>query len=160
MNADAGVPEAVTPEARTARADPRVAEVLYRTALTGDRWVVLTTMLGALFVASVIGQQRAYPVPWLWCAACVVLAGLRLLLFQPRLLGQRSAVAPPPPVGRWLGLLFVTSAIWGAGPPLFILADPSAGALLTGILLAVAGLSAPLVAASRSAVYLLSLIHI
>jgi two-component system, sensor histidine kinase len=153
-NADAGVPEVVTPEARTARADPRVAEVLYRTALTGDRWVVLTTMLGALFVASVVGQQRAYPVPWLWCAACVALAGLRLLLFQPRLLGQPSAVTAPPPVGRWLGLLFVTSAIWGAGPPLFILADPSAEALLTGILLAVAGLSAPLVAASRSAVYL------
>ena len=153
-NADAGVPGAVAPEARAARADPRVAEVLYRTALTGDRWAVLTTVLGALFVASVVGQPRAHPVPWFWCAACVVLGGLRLLLFQPRLLGQQSAAAPPPPVGRWLGLLFVTSAIWGAGPPLFILADPSAAALLTGILLAAAGLSAPLVAASRSAVYL------
>jgi hypothetical protein len=93
-NADAGVLGAVTPEARAARADPRVAEVLYRTALTGDRWAVLTTMLGALFVASVVGQQRAYPVPWLWCAACVVLSGLRLLLFQLRLLGRPSAVAP------------------------------------------------------------------
>ena len=152
-NGDAGVTGAVTPEARTARADPRVAEVLYRTALSGDRWAALTTMLGALFVASVVGQQRAYPVPWLWCAACLVLAGLRLLLFQPRVLGLPSAVAPPPPVGRWLGLLFVTSTVWGTGPPLFILADPSAEALLTGILLATAGLSAPLVAASRSAVY-------
>jgi signal transduction histidine kinase len=156
MNAsvDASVPGAVTPDARAARADPRVAEVLYRIALSDDRWAVLTTVLGALFVASVVEQQRAYPVPWLWCTACVVLAGLRLLLFQPRLLGQPSAAAPHPPAGRWLGLLFVTSATWGAGPALFILADASAETLLTGILLAVAGLSAPLVSASRSAVYL------
>ena len=147
----AAVPASVIPDARAARADRRVAGVLYRTALTGDRWAVVTTILGALFVASVVVQQRPAREPWLWCIACVVLAGLRLLLFQPRPSGEPEASAPD---RGWLTLLFVTSVTWGVGPALFILGNPSAATLLAGMLLAAAGLSAPLVAASRPAVYL------
>ncbi len=51
-------------------------------------------------------------------------------------------------------MLFLTCAVWGAGPAWFLLNNPSADTLLTAILLAVAGLSAPLVGASRPAVYL------
>ena len=153
MNAEAGVPGSVTPDARAARADSRVAEALYRTALTGDRWAVVMTILGALFVASVVAQQRASLGPWLWCTACVVVAVVRLLWFQSSRFRPAPA-AVPQQRERWLALLFATSATWGVGPPLFILGDPPAATLLTGILLAAAGLSAPLVAASRPAVYL------
>ena len=153
MNDQTGVAASEIPNARAARADPRVAEVLYRTALTGDRWAVLTTVLGALFVASVLEQQRVSRAPWLWCVACVLLAGARLL-FQPSPFARRPAAAPPFKAERWLALLFVTSATWGAGAPLFILGNPSSDTLLAAILLAVSGLSAPLLVASRVAVYL------
>ena len=153
MNAEARVPGSKIPDARAARADPRVAEVLYRTALTGDRWAVVTTILGALFVASVLEQQRSARAPWLWCTACVLLAAARLL-FQPLPFGGRSGLAPPFKAERWLALLFATSATWGAGAPLFILGNPSTDTLLAAIMLAAAGLSAPLLAASRAAVYL------
>jgi len=154
MNDQAGVPVSKIPDPRAARADPRVAEVLYRTALTGDRWAVVTTILGALFVASVLEQQRTARAPWLWCVACVLLAGARLLLSQPSPFGKPSALTPPLEPGRWLALLFVTSATWGAGAPLLILGNPSTDTLLTAILLAVSGLTAPLLVASRAAVYL------
>src|SRR5207237_847801 len=103
---------------------------------------VVTTILGALFVASVVQQQGASRAAWLWCGACVALAGARLLLFQPHRLNKPSPAAPVHR-GRWLALLFVTSATWGAGAPLFLLGNPSADTLLTAILLAAAGLSAP-----------------
>jgi two-component system, sensor histidine kinase len=141
------------PHASAARADPRVAAVLDRTALAGDRWAAVTTILGALFVASVMEHHGALHAAWLWCGACVVLAGVRLLLIRLHWLRQSPQAAPLERV-RWLVLLFVASATWGAGPPLFLIADPAADTLLTAILLAAAGLSAPMVAASRLAVYL------
>ena len=131
MNADA--------EARSARANPRVAAVLHRTALAGDRRAVATMIVGAFFLSSVAQQQGASSSAWVWCGTCVALACGRLLVVYPR---------------RWLAMLFLTSAVWGLGPAWFILNNPSADTLMTAILLAVAGLSAPLVAASRPAVYL------
>jgi signal transduction histidine kinase len=152
-SANAAIPDSEVPDARGARADPRVAAVLYRTALDGDRRVVVMTVLGALFVASLVERESTSRTAWIWCATCVVLAGVRLLLNRPHLFGKPAA---PELVhrGRWLALLFVASAVWGAGPPLFLLDHPSADTLLTGIFLAAAGLSAPLLAAWRPAVYL------
>src|ERR1700722_9642227 len=129
----------VAAEARAARTDPRVARVLYWTALAGDRRAVATMTVGAFFIASVTQQQGASGWAWAWCGACVTLACLRLFVTEPR---------------RWLAMLFLTSAVWGMGPAWFLLQNPSADTLLTAILLAVAGLSAPLVGASRPAVYL------
>ena len=151
-SADAAIPDGDAPDARGARADPRVAAALYRTALDGDRRVVVMTVLCALFVASLVARQSPSRTAWLWCGTCVVLAGVRLLLNRPPGLGKPAA---PTGVdrGRWLALLFVGSAAWGAGPPLFLLDNPSADTLLTGIFLAAAGLSAPLLAAWRRAVY-------
>jgi signal transduction histidine kinase len=54
-------------------------------------------------------------------------------------------------------MLSITSGVWGAGLAWLLFNQPSQNALLTAIALAVAGLSAPLVAASRTAVYLLLL---
>ncbi len=138
-----------SPNARAARADGRVAAVLYRTALDGERRVVVITVLGALFVASLAQQHIPSYVAWYWCATCAALAALRLLLNRPPWFGK----IPPPDPRRWLALLFVASAVWGAGPPLLILRDPSSDALLTGVFLAVAGLTAPLLAAWRAAIY-------
>jgi signal transduction histidine kinase len=153
MNGGAVVPGSHVPDARSARADPRVAEVLHRTALAGDRRAVVTMIVGALFVASVAQQQGASGSAWAWCSTCVALACARLLIFQPRRLSTPPA-AGPADRRRWLAMLFVTSATWGVGPAWFLLDNPSEDTLLTAILLAVAGLSAPLVAASRPAVYL------
>ena len=152
MNTEAPVSGSDVPDARAARADGRVADVLYRTALAGDRWAVVTTMLGALFVASVVAKEAASRAAWYWCTACVLLASMRLLLSRP--LFEKPPAAAMDHRVRWLALLFVTSAIWGAGPSLFLLDNPSTDTLLTGILLAAAGLLAPLLAASRPAVYL------
>jgi signal transduction histidine kinase/CheY-like chemotaxis protein len=113
--------------------------MLHRTALAGDRPAVATMTVGAFFIASVTQQQGASGSVWAWCGACVTLACLRLLISEPR---------------RWLAMLFLTCAVWGVGPAWFLFNNPSADTLLTAMLLAVAGLSAPLVAASRSAVYL------
>jgi signal transduction histidine kinase len=113
--------------------------MLYRTALAGDRRAVATMTVGAFFIASVTQQQGAPGSVWAWCGICVTLACLRLLVSGPR---------------RWLVMLFLTCAVWGAGPAWFLLNNRSADTLLTAILLAVAGLSAPLVGASRPAVYL------
>jgi two-component system, sensor histidine kinase len=148
MNTEAAVPGSDILNARAARS--RVAAVLYRTALAGDRWAAAMTILGALFVTSVLERQRTAAAPWVWCGACVLLAGLRVLLFQPRLRNASAEVSRKP----WLVLLFATSITWGVGPPAFILGNPSADTLVTAIVLAAAGLSAPLLAASRPAVYL------
>jgi signal transduction histidine kinase len=153
MNADAALPGSDIPDARAARADPRVAEVLYRTALEGDRRAVVITVLSAIFVASLVGQQGTSRIVWLWCGACVVLASVRLLLNRPPAAGKSPAETRSHR-GRWLTLLFLASAAWGAGPPLFLLHNPSADTLLAGIFLAAAGLSAPLLAAWRRAMYL------
>jgi signal transduction histidine kinase len=128
-----------------------VADVLYQTALAGDRLAVLITVLGSFFVASLVERRSFSHVAWLWCIACVALAGVRLLLNRPRV-GDPGVTAP---VHRraWLVLLFSASALWGMGPPLFLSENPSAATLLTGIFLAAASLSAPLVVAWRSAIY-------
>jgi signal transduction histidine kinase len=110
-------------------------------------------ILGSITVASLVQQQSASRVAWLWCAACVTLSGARLLLNRPRRLGGPSQPAVKSR-SQWLALLFAAAAIWGAGPPLLLLANPSADTLLTGIFLAAAGLSAPLLSAWRPAVYL------
>ena len=150
-NAEAPIPGSATPDTRAARADPRVAGELYRTALVGDRRVVAMTVLGALFVASLVEQQSDSRAAWPWCAACVAVAGVRLLLNRPAR-SDKPAIAPLDR-RRWLALLFLASATWGLGPPLFLLDDPSADTLVTGIFLAAAGLTAPLLAAWRPAVY-------
>jgi two-component system, sensor histidine kinase len=144
------LPSAETPEARVARLDPRIAEALYRTALTGDRRVAVIMILGSVIVASLVQQQGRSRVAWLWCGACVVLSGGRLLLNRPRRLGGPYQAALK---DRWLAMLFISAASWGVGPPLFLLDNPSADTLLTGVFLAAAGLSAPFLSAWRPAVY-------
>jgi signal transduction histidine kinase len=151
--ASPAVPQPDSPDSRLARADPRVAEALYRAALSGDRRAVIITILGSFLIATAVYRQSATLTVWLWCAACVAFAGVRLLLNRPRWSGDPSK-APLVHRGLWLSLLFGTSAIWGAGPPLFLIETPSADTLLTGILLAAAGLGAPLVSAWRAAVYI------
>jgi signal transduction histidine kinase len=152
QGSDAPVPDIQVPDARKARADPRVADALYRTALAGDRRAVVITVLSALFVTSLVKQQSTSDTVWLWCIACVAIAAVRLLLNRPWVLGPRSE-AVLAHRGPWLILLFAASAVWGLGPPLFLRDNPSADTLLTGIFLAAAALSAPLVAAWRSAIY-------
>ena len=154
MNTIAAVPSEVDiPGAEAARADPRVAAVLYRMALTGDRRAVLVTILGSSFVALLVERRTFSHVAWIWCAACVALAGARFLWNQSRPVSEAAEVSPAHS-RTWLQLLFVGSSIWGAGPPLLLLENPSAAMLLTGLFLAAASLSAPLVVAWRSAVYL------
>jgi signal transduction histidine kinase len=138
--------------ARGARADPRVAQELYRTALAGDRRVVVITLLAALFVTSLVEQQTTSRAAFLWCSACAALAAVRWFLNRTPPAHETPAAAKVHRQ-RWLVLLFVSSAIWGAGPPLFLIDNPSADTSLTGIFLAAAGLSASLLAAWRPAVY-------
>jgi len=144
------------PVAFAAGPDSRVSAELYRTAFAGDRRAALAAVLASLFAASALSQQGASKLVWLWCAACIALAVLRLVVIrQGRGVGpSRTALTLR---GRWLALLTLAASVWGAGAPLFLLRNPAADALLTGIWLAAAGLSAPLVAASRPAVYLSSL---
>jgi two-component system, sensor histidine kinase len=146
------LPSAETPEAGVARSDPRIAAALYRTALAGDRRVAVIMILGSVIVASLVRQQDDSPMAWLWCGACVVLSGGRLLLNRPRRLGGPYEVALKYRA-QWVGLLFMAAASWGIGPPIFLLDNPSADTWLTGIFLAAAGLSAPLLSAWRPAVY-------
>jgi two-component system, sensor histidine kinase len=153
MNDDAGVAGAAAPDAAAARADPRVADELYRTAYAGDRRAAVATIVGALIVASVVEQQTAYYLTRIWCGVCVALAGLRFVLIRSGRL-EKLSFGGLALRGRWLALLFVSLGTWGAGPPLILPSLPSAATLFTCIWLAVAGLSAPLVAASRPAVYL------
>jgi signal transduction histidine kinase len=151
MNVEAAVPSAVTPDVRAARADPRVADELYRTALAGDRRAVLITVLGSFFVASLVERRDFSHVAWLWCIGCVALAGARLLLNRPR--PGNSGSGADLHRNAWLVLLFLASALWGIGPPLFLFDNPSTATLLTGIFLAAASLSVPLVVAWRPAIY-------
>jgi len=109
-----------------------------------------------LFAASALQHRGAPASVWLWAGAYVVLALSRLLLLA-RAKAERAGLDHRR--GRafrqtWLALLTVSAAIWGAGPPLFLAKDFASGGLLTGIWLAAAGLSAPLVAAARPAIYL------
>ncbi len=139
-----------------ARVDGRVDAELYRSAYAADRRGALAGMLAALFASSALQHRGAPASVWLWAGAYIVLALSRLLLLA------RVRAEPAGPDHRrgrafrrtWLALLTVSAAIWGAGPPLFLAKDFASGGLLTGIWLAAAGLSAPLVAAARPAIYL------
>jgi len=143
----------VAPAAVGAVEDRRVTEELYRTAYVGDRRSAIAAVLASLFVASALDRQGASKSVWLWCGVCVLLAVLRLLLIW-RVSGARQSQDALALRGPWLALLTVATCTWGAGPPLFLSQTPAADTLLTGIWLASAGLTAPLLAASRPAVYL------
>lgn len=135
--------------------DGRVDAELYRSAYAADRRGALAGILAALFAASAL-QHRGAPLSvWFWAGACIVLAVSRLALLlrvgdepvqtqEGRTHGSRSL---------WLALLAVSAVVWGLGPPLFLSKEFATSGLLTGIWLAVAGLSAPLVAPSRPAIY-------
>jgi len=138
------------------RADARIDAELYRSAYAADRRGALAGILAALFAASALQHRGAPASVWIWAAGYVVLAVSRLVLLtqlraapvrwdSPRARSFRS---------RWLTLLTLSALVWGLGPPLFIAKDFATGGLLTGIWLAAAGLSAPLVAAARPAIYL------
>lgn len=150
----ASVPLAAADEAPplAARRDPRVTEELYRAAYAGDRRAALAAILASLFVASFLDQARISRPLWIWCGACVVLAALRLLLIW------RARLAPTAEIlalrGRWLLLLALSAGTWGGAPAALLSNNLAADTLLTAIWLAAAGLSAPLVAASRAAIYL------
>lgn len=147
------MPDADIPGAEAARADPRVAAVLYRMALAGDRRAVLVTILGSCFVALLAERRTFSNVAWVWCATCVALAGARLLWNQPRPTDE-TFESTSAHRRTWLMLLFGASTVWGLGPPLLLMDNPSTGILLTGLFLAAASLSAPLVVAWRNAVHL------
>ncbi len=147
------MPDADIPGAEAARADPRVAAVLYRMALAGDRRAVLVTILGSCFVALLAERRTFSNVAWIWCATCVALAGARLLWNRPRP-ADESFESTSAHRRTWLLLLFGAATVWGAGPLLLLMDNPSAGILLTGLFLAAASLSAPLVVAWRNAVHL------
>jgi len=153
MTSDAKEASDVLPTAPAARADRRVAQELYRTALRGDRWSALAAILVSLFVAWALIEQGVSKFVWSWSGACVGLAVLRLLLIE-RGGGMMQSGGTLAPRTRWLATLALASAAWGAGPPLFLLQAPTQDTLFTGVWLATAGLTAPLVAASREAVYL------
>jgi signal transduction histidine kinase len=140
-------------EAATARSEERIAEVLYRTALAGDRRAVLITILGTLAAAALVQRHGASRGVWLWCGTCLVLAAIRLLVNLPHHLRSRGTATPVRP-RLWLAVLLLSCGAFGLGPPLLLRTDPSAESLLTVVFLAAAGLSAPLVSASRPAVYL------
>jgi len=146
-----GDPDAAMLRGRLQR-DPRVTEELYRTAYAGDRRAALAAILASLFVASVFDQPPISRLLWAWCGACVLLSVLRLLLIRQTRQGAGAAHA----AGlrrRWLMLLTLAAGTWGAAPVGLLLHNAAADTLLTAIWLAAAGLTAPLVAASRAAIY-------
>ena len=142
------------PDASRPHADPKVADVLFRNALAGDRRVVAITIAGALLVALVGRQTSDSRAEWTWCAACVGLSSLRLALHRPAgsensarsLLAQRRI---------WLCALLAASVVWGAGALLFVHANPLAPAWLSVVFLAIPSLSVPLLCAWRPAIYAL-----
>jgi signal transduction histidine kinase/CheY-like chemotaxis protein len=140
-------------EAVSARSEDRVAEVLRRTALAGDRRAALITILAALAAAALVQRDHPARGVWYWCATCVALAIVRWLVNPPRALRGRNE---PRALDRrvWLALIFLGSAIWGLGAPFLLLESPASESLVTVTFLAAAGLSAPLMSASRPAVYL------
>jgi signal transduction histidine kinase len=140
----------------SARADARVDAELFRTAYDADRRGALAGMLAAVFAAAALESRGAPAVVWIWAGAYAGLALSRLVLLVRR--GDKAvpSVTPRERAFRrlWLSLLAVSAVIWGAGPPLFLSLRFATGGLLSGIWLAAAALSAPLVAAARPAIYL------
>ena len=140
----------------TACPDARIDAELYRSAYAADRRGALAGILAALFAAFALQNRGAPRGVWLWAGAYVLLALSRLVLLA-RVSGQGPRSEPGQALTFrriWLSLLTVSAAVWGAGPPLFLSLGFATGGLLSGIWLAAAGLSAPLVAAARPAIYL------
>jgi len=139
-----------------ARADGRVEAELYRSAYAADWRGALAGILAALFAALALQHRGAPDGVWLWAGAYVVPAASRLVLLT-RLRAEpvrRDSRRARTFRSLWLTLLTLSALVWGLGPPFFIAKDFATGGLLTGIWLAAAGLSAPLVAAARPAIYL------
>jgi signal transduction histidine kinase len=139
-----------------ARADGRVEAELYRGAYAADWRGALAGILAALFAALALQHRGAPDSVWLWAGAYIVLAVSRLVLLT-RLRAKpvhRDSRRVRTFRSLWLTLLTLSALVWGLGPPFFIAKDFASGGLLTGIWLAAAGLSAPLVAAARPAIYL------
>jgi len=138
------------------RGDVRVDAELYRSAYAADRRGALAGLLIAVFAALALQYRGAPPAVWLWAGAYALLALPRRLLIARR--AEQSALSDRRREltlrRAWLALIAATAAVWGAGPPLFLSRDFATGGTLTGIWLAAAGLSAPLVAAARPAIYL------
>jgi len=138
------------------RADERIDTELYRSAFAADRRGAIAGLLAAVFAASALHHRGASVNVWIWAGACAVPVVSRLLLLAPSRVesalvntqGKRALC------NTWLTLLAVSAAIWGAGPPLFLSQELPNSGLLAGIWLAAAGLGAPLVSASRPAIYL------
>jgi two-component system, sensor histidine kinase len=139
-----------------ARGDQRIDAEMYRTAYAADRRGSLAGILAALFAASALQNRGAPAGVWLWAGGYVLLAlARRGLLARLDLTARRSDPQHERTASNtWLGLVAASAAVWGAGPPLFLTRDFATGGTLTGIWLAAAGLSAPLVAAARPAIYL------
>ena len=135
-------------------ADGRVDAELYRSAYVADRRGALAGVLAAIFAASALHQHGARTGVWVWAGCYVALALSRVLLLA------RVGTLPVRPLQprtlrkAWLTLLTISAVIWGAAPPFFLSQQAATVGLLTGIWLAAAGLSAPLVAAVRPAIYL------
>ena len=138
------------------RTDARIDAELYRSAYAADRRGALAGILAALFAASALQHRGAPASVWIWAGGYVVLAVSRLVLLTQLRAAPVRWDSPRARAFRswWLTLLTLSALIWGLGPPLFIAKDFATGGLLTGIWLAAAGLSAPLVAAARPAIYL------
>jgi two-component system, sensor histidine kinase len=141
--------------ATPAPADARIDAELYRSAFAADRRGALAGIVAAVFAASALRHRGESVSVWIWAGAYVVLALSRvLLLARARIRAGHTDEHARSLRSIWLLLLTVSAAIWGAGPPLFLAQDLATSGLLTGIWLAAAGLSAPLVAAVRPAIYL------
>ena len=138
-----------------APADARIDAELYRSAYAADRRGALAGILAAIFAASALRHRGESASVWIWAGAYVVLALSRVLLLARAGAGAEHTDERARSLRSiWLFLLTVSAAIWGVGPPLFLAQDLATSGLLTGIWLAAAGLSAPLVAAVRPAIYL------
>jgi signal transduction histidine kinase len=141
-----------------AERDQRIDAEMYRSAYEADRRGSLAGIVAALFAASALQGRGAPRGVWLWAGCYVVLALSRRFLLtsasrdQARRVWPRGADAAVRRI--WLALMAASAAAWGAGPVLFLSKDFAAGGTLTGIWLAAAGLSAPLLAAARAAIYL------
>jgi signal transduction histidine kinase len=142
--------------AAPACADGRIDAELYRSAYAADRRGAPAGILAAVFAAWALQHHGESARVWVWAGAYVVLALARLLLLARRPAGPAAAQGQQARTLRttWLALLTLSAVIWGAGPPLFLSPDLATSGLLTGIWLAAAGLSSPLVAAARPAIYL------
>ena len=141
-----------------APADARIDAELYRSAYAADRRGALAGIIATVFAASALQHRGASAIVWIWAGACVVLGLSRLLLLARMGTGTNHTDRRARTLrNTWLALLTASAAIWGAGPPLFLSQELATSGLLTGIWLAAAGLSAPLVAAVRPAIYLLLL---